>query len=97
MAQDKSRIQESSSRIFGVRFVCDNSRHLICVPYSVSTLHEMAEALGIKRCWFHNSTYPHYDIPKRRIQEIQSKCEVVTAREVLEIIKAAQVDTTNDS
>lgn len=40
-------------------------RHLVCVPYSVENLHAMADALGIKRCWFHaDASYPHYDIPE---------------------------------
>lgn len=63
-------------------------RHLICVPYSIENLHRMAEDLGIKRCWFHSgASYPHYDIPKRRIAEITAKCELVSARHILAIIK----------
>jgi hypothetical protein len=73
-----------------MKFFCDDGRHLICVPYSIENLHAMAEELGIKRCWFHNMKYHHYDIPKRRIAEIQAKCTVVSDREILAIIKAAQ-------
>lgn len=47
----------------------------------------MARDLGIKRCWFHRGTYPHYDIPKRRIQEIQARCQVVSPRVILGIVK----------
>lgn len=65
--------------------VCDNHRHLVCEPYSVEILHEVAKWLGIKRHWFHKT---HYDIPKRRIDEITKKCRVVSAREVLKIIKS---------
>lgn len=69
-------------------YVCDDARHLICVPYTVENLHAMAEALGIKRCWFHaGASYPHYDIPKRRIAEITAKCKVVTTRELLALVK----------
>jgi hypothetical protein len=70
-----------------MKYICDNSRHLICEPYSVENLHKMAEDLDIKKCWYHTGGYPHYDIPKKRIEEIQSKCEVVTSRELLQIIK----------
>lgn len=42
----------------------------------------MAEDLDIKRCWFHKD---HYDIPKRRINEIESKCEMVSSREIVNI------------
>lgn len=65
-------------------YYCDSMRHLICVPYSIDNLHLMAEDLDIKRCWFDKD---HYDIPKRRIEEIHSKCFVVSPRVILEIIK----------
>lgn len=67
-----------------MKYFCDDSRHLVCEPYSIVNLHKMAEDLGIKRCWFHKN---HYDIPKRRIEEIKAKCEVVSSRRILEIIK----------
>ena len=44
----------------------------------------MADNLGIKRCWFHKD---HYDIPKRRIDEVMSKCEVVRSKDIVNIIK----------
>ncbi len=66
-----------------MKYFCDNKRHLVCKPYSLANLHEMAKDLGIKRCWFHKS---HYDIPKTRIQEIESKCIIVTTRKVVQII-----------
>lgn len=70
-----------------MKFFCDEKRHLVCKPYSIENLHIMAEILGIKRCWFHAGKHPHYDIPKKRVLEIQSKCEVITPREILDIIK----------
>jgi hypothetical protein len=66
-----------------MKYLCDDFRHIICVPYSVENLHKMAAELGIKKCWFHKD---HYDIPKRRIGEIQGKCEVISSRTILEII-----------
>lgn len=52
----------------------------------------MAEHLGIKKCWFHNKKGKwHYDIPKKRITEIQSKCRVISSIELLTIIKDARV------
>ena len=67
-----------------MKYYCDEKRHLVCVPYSKENLHKMAEELGIKKCWFHKN---HYDIPKRRIAEIQSRCEIVSPKEILGIIK----------
>ena len=67
-----------------MKFFCDNARHLVCEPYSIENLHQMATVLGIKRCWFHGD---HYDIPKRRITEIKEKCEVVSSREILDITR----------
>lgn len=42
----------------------------------------MAEDLGINRCWFHKN---HYDIPKRRIEEITEKSTLVSVWEILVI------------
>jgi hypothetical protein len=71
-----------------LRYLCDNERHLVCVPYAVGNLHLMAADLGVKRCWFHaSSRFPHYDIPKRRIAEIMARCTVVSSRDILAIVK----------
>lgn len=71
-----------------MRYLSDGKRHLICEPYSVENLHRMAEDLGIKRCWFHNTAgLAHYDIPKKRIAEITARCEIVSTRKIVEIIK----------
>jgi hypothetical protein len=47
----------------------------------------MAADLNIKRCWFHPGRLPHYDIPKRRVDEIRSKCSFVSSEEILNVIK----------
>ncbi len=73
-----------------MEYYCDKKRHLICVPFSIENLHKMAEDLDIKRCWFHlkgRLEHPHYDIPKKRITEIQEKCIMISDRELLRIIK----------
>lgn len=70
-----------------LEFYCDNARHLVCLPYSVENLHKMADVLNIKRCWFHGGSKPHYDIPKTRIKEIKIKCNVVSSKDILKIIK----------
>lgn len=67
-----------------MEYVCDDRRHLVCIPYSIENLHKMAEDLDIKRCWFHKD---HYDIPKRRIVEIQEKCTIVTDRDIVGIVR----------
>lgn len=69
-----------------LKYYCDDSRHLICVPYSIDNLHRMAEDLNIKRCWYHSKKYPHYDIPKKRIDEIKSKCDVISSIQLLKLI-----------
>lgn len=70
--------------------VCDRKRHLACRPYSLPNLHKVAEALGIKRCWFHKN---HYDIPATRIKEITEQCQVVSSKEIVNIINEAQDPT----
>ena len=70
-----------------MRYLTDGKRHLICDPYSVENLHRMAEDLNIKRCWYHSGKLAHYDIPKRRILEINARCELVSSKEIIRIIK----------
>lgn len=71
-----------------MNFYCDNYRHLICKPYSIENLHKMARMLNIDPCWFHNNErFPHYDIPKGRINEIKSQCKVISSKEIIRIIK----------
>lgn len=73
-----------------LKYYCDDSGHLVCVPFSVDNLHVMAKELGIKRCWYHNAkTHPHYDIPKRRYAEIRAKCTAIGGRDILAIIRGA--------
>lgn len=67
-------------------YYCDNTRHLVCKPYSVENLHSMAIELGIDRCWYQNHGHPHYDIPLSRVKEIQAKCTVVPSRRIWGII-----------
>lgn len=66
--------------------VCDKARHLVCEPYTLPILHEVAAWLGIKRHWFHKN---HYDIPKQMIEQVTAKCKVVTTREIVELIKGS--------
>jgi hypothetical protein len=67
-----------------MKYLTDKKRHLICLPYSINNLHIMANKLNIKRCWFHKN---HYDIPKKRIEEIENICEIVSSKKILSIIK----------
>ncbi len=69
-------------------YLCDTKRHLVCYPYSKDNLHFMAHWLDIDRCWFHNN---HYDIPKKRIDEIMAKCQIVTTRNIVEIIHGKEL------
>lgn len=66
-----------------MKYLTDNNRHLICIPYSIENLHLMAKELNINKCWFHKN---HYDIPKRRIEEITKKCIIVSSKEIINII-----------
>lgn len=82
LIQSNTTQSESSD----LEYITDCQRHLICLPYSIENLHRMADDLNIKRCWFHAGKMPHYDIPKRRISEIESRCRIVSSREIVNII-----------
>jgi hypothetical protein len=50
----------------------------------------MAHDLGIGKMWYHNSNGKrHYDIPKEPIRRalIESKCKIVSTREIIKIIR----------
>jgi len=64
-------------------YITDGKRHLICWPYSKKNLHKMANKLNIKRCWFHHD---HYDIPKKRINDIEMQCLHLTSKQIVRII-----------
>lgn len=76
-------------------YLCDIKRHLICQPYSIENLHQMALDLKIKRCHYSfksrktGNIHPHYDIPKRRFTEISQKCQMITDREIFQVIQDA--------
>lgn len=70
-----------------IRFFTDGARHLVCYPFSLPGLHEMARNLGIKPCWFHAGRLPHYDVPKGRANNLPERVTVITSRQLLAIIK----------
>ena len=78
------RNEGSSPLPSAMTYYCDDARHLVCIPYSLENLHAMADAMSIRRHWFHGD---HYDIPKRRIEEITALCVVVSTRDIVRIIR----------
>ena len=57
---------------------------------SIKELHEFAQSIGIKRCWFHSSSkrYPHYDITDvQRLVAIDSGCIPVSQYEFVPLAK----------
>ena len=75
-------------------YVTDGKRHLVCIPYSTENLQAMAADLGIGRHWFHKN---HYDIPKKRMDEISSKCTLVSSKDIVKIIRGTYDRTDNSS
>lgn len=74
-------------------YYCDTSRHLVCYPYSIEGLHQMAFLLGLGRQWFHRD---HYDIPKRRVTEITERCVVVSSKDIVRIIRGTFTPKVSD-
>lgn len=80
------------------KYVTDGKRHLVCIPYSIENLHAMATDLNIGRHWFHNTpNLQHYDIPKKRMDEITSKCTLVSSKDIVKIIRGTYDRTDNSS
>jgi hypothetical protein len=78
---------KSNERFEELQYFSDIFRHLICIPYSVENLHKMAKNLKISRSWYESKPYPHYDIPKRRLIEIQEKTKIIKSTVLLKMIK----------
>lgn len=70
-----------------LKYFTDGKRHLVCVPFSVDNLHKMAKSLSIPRYWYHGGKLPHYDIPKKRLDEINKKCNIVSSKDIVRIIR----------
>ncbi len=75
-----------------MKYLRDNKRHLICVPYSIAGLHAMAHDLGIKRCWYHGGKHPHYDIPLNMAADIAARSELVSPKTIVCMIRWTQRD-----
>lgn len=75
-----------------LRYLCDRSRHIVCLPYSVENLHAMAQDLRLSRGWFHDGRWPHYDMPTHRIEELTARCEVVSPRTILNVIRTGSME-----
>lgn len=65
-------------------YYTDGKRHLVCLPYTIENLHKMATDLNIGRHWFHKN---HYDIPVKRIDEIEERCVIVSSKDIVKIIR----------
>ncbi len=68
-------------------YFCGEKGHLICVPYSVENLRQMAEELSLHKDWFRNGRIPHYVIPEQMVEEIQEQCIVVPTREIVKMTR----------
>jgi hypothetical protein len=53
---------------------------------SLEELHIFAKSLGLKRCWFQNHKYPHYDLTTKRIvsKVLKYNINVCSTRELVE-------------
>lgn len=63
--------------------------HLVTDNTDLAELHEFAQRLGIKRCWFEGvrKKHPHYDVPKKYIDIVKDQPDVklVDSREIVEV------------
>lgn len=52
----------------------------------INELHEMARKIGLKREWFQDGRYPHYDlVPSKRATAIRLGAKEVSGRKMLKI------------
>lgn len=70
-----------------LQFLCDGSRHLVCIPYSKLNLYATARQLKILSYWFAGD---YLLIPEKRRAEIEAQCEKVTTARIIQIIETAE-------
>lgn len=63
----------------------DDYRHLVCLPYSIDNLHELARCLNIGRHFYHAGRHPHYDIPVRRREALEELLPRVSSTDLVRI------------
>lgn len=61
---------------------------------SLGELHAYCQSIGIKKCWFHRGTFPHYDIPVKMRKSFfdLTKLEKVTPRDIVKILRDKNPD-----
>lgn len=62
------------------------------VSSDLSVLHQFADEIGVKRCWFQNKrgkNQPHYDVRKERFGEIlrTGRVKVISRKKLLMFLK----------
>jgi hypothetical protein len=66
-------------------------RRMVCchmMADSLDELHEMASAIGMKREWFQDGRYPHYDVSKsRRAVAVELGAVEVSSRDLIRMFK----------
>lgn len=70
--------------------------HHLVSDTSVEELHIFAARIGMKRAWFQDHRFPHYDVLSkwRRLKAMSLGAEIVTSREIVRraIRKEAEID-----
>lgn len=56
---------------------------------SLEELHEFAKSIGVKKCFFHNSSIPHYDLrpAKRELAVANGAIEVKSNKQLVLVIR----------
>jgi hypothetical protein len=86
-------LSDSSRQVYEMvvifEFVYTDGVHLMSP--NTDYLHEFAESIGLKRCWFHGARkgHPHYDLVKKGMKEKAraNGAILVTTREMLRLCK----------
>lgn len=69
-------------------------RYHLATTLSIKELHAFAERVNIKRCWYHNRRFPHYDITEpQRLAAIEAGAIPVTSKQLVKILKETNADT----
>lgn len=70
MSNNKKSVEE-------LLYLTDGRKNIICLPYSIENLHQMAKELGMNEKYFNKD---HYVVPDHMVDEIEDKCGKVSTQ-----------------
>lgn len=75
-----------------LEYYCDNQGHLVCLPYTIDNLHQMANELGLDQSHFKSHPkHAHYLISDNQKDTIMPQCHLVSSKHIIYIVRSRNI------